>query len=209
MVHRALLGLLVLLLAAHCTNEGQIRTPKRDAGGSAMFDGGHDLAPTADAVTPRSDGAPRDTGAADAPVTTTDQGAPKPDSGGIDLCKGVTCSGHGTCKVEGAQAVCECEAYYKPDGLACVPACTGIKCAEGKACIPGHHGQTDPLCVDTCDCGNCGNCGAGDIPSFGVSYCGSTSAPASVVCTKPCPGGQGCIPFATPICWGGQGCISK
>ena len=132
-----------------------------------------------------------------------------PDAG--DLCKGVSCSGHGACLVSAAgAATCDCETYYRAEGLQCVPACTGVTCPTGKACIPGHHNTTDPLCVETCDCGNCGNCGPAQIPSFGQSYCGSASgAPATLACVKPCPAGQGCIPFATPICWSGQGCMSK
>jgi hypothetical protein len=129
-----------------------------------------------------------------------------------DPCAGVGCSGHGSCTVDPVtgQPVCACELYYKAVGLACVPACSGVSCPPGQICIPGHHKTTDPMCVDTCDCSNCGNCAMSDFQSYGVNYCGSPSgAPATVVCNNPCPAGEGCIPYATPICWPGQGCISK
>ena len=65
------------------------------------------------------------------------------------------------------------------------------------------------VCVATCDCSNCGTCDMSQIPSYGVAYCGNAAgSPATLTCNKPCPAGQGCIPFSTPICWAGQGCIS-
>lgn len=143
-----------------------------------------------------------DNGAAADATTKADLGAP---------CAGVTCSSHGTCKVDPStgQAFCECELYYKAVGLSCIPACDGVSCPQGQTCIPGHHDTTDPICVDTCDCSNCGNCAMADFQPYGVNYCGSPAgAPATVVCNSPCPSGQGCIPFSTPICWPGQGCIS-
>lgn len=40
-----------------------------------------------------------------------------------DPCKGVTCSGHGSCKAAGSLAVCQCSSGYGPagDGQACQP----------------------------------------------------------------------------------------
>lgn len=146
---------------------------------------------------------------ADGPSPARDSTTPTPDAPVADPCAGVTCSGHGDCVVVAGQPSCECEYTYKPDGLNCIPACTGVTCPDGKTCIPGHHGITDPLCVDTCDCSNCGNCDAGDIPSYGVAYCGNPDgSPATMACNKPCPNNGTCIPFATPICWSGQGCYS-
>jgi hypothetical protein len=30
-----------------------------------------------------------------------------------------------------------------------------------------------------------------------------------MACAKPCTGGQGCLPYATPICWPLEGCFSQ
>ena len=128
-------------------------------------------------------------------------------------CKGVTCSGHGQCKVTGGQAACECEPYFKPgaDKLSCIDACSGVSCNPGYACVPGAHDQTNPICVATCDCSNCGNCSMADFAASGAmqAYCGSSSYPPTVACNKPCPAGQGCIPYTPAICWPMEGCISK
>lgn len=203
-MHRLLPLIALLVIGCTATVEGE---RERDATPSPKDTGGSDtrFLPSADTTQPRGDGpvAQADVG------PTQDSTPPSPDGPVVDPCAGVSCSGHGECAVVADQALCECELYYKADGLNCVPACTGVTCPDGKTCIPGHHNQTDPLCVDTCDCSNCGNCDVDDIPSYGVSYCGNVDgSPATVTCTKPCPGGQACIPFSTPICWPGQGCIS-
>ncbi len=142
----------------------------------------------------------------------TDTMAP-PDTSPLDMkntCQGINCSNHGKCMLDSSEAAyCECDLAYKAVDLTCINACIGVNCPAGKACVPAHHGVTDPMCVDTCDCSNCGNCAMGDIPSYGVSHCGNASgSPATVTCNKPCPSGMGCIPFSTPICWPGQGCLS-
>jgi hypothetical protein len=86
-----------------------------------------------------------------------------------------------------------------------------VQCEVDQVCISEHHCQADAVCVDTCDCSNCGDCDMQDFVDTGswALYCGGGQAgPASIVCTTPCPAGQGCIPYSPPICWGGQGCIS-
>jgi len=94
-----------------------------------------------------------------------------------NLCEGVDCSGHGTCRVENDEAVCDCEQGYHAEGLACVggaDVCEGVDCsghgtcrvendeavcdceqgyhAEGLACVEG---------ADVCegvDCSGHGTC---------------------------------------------------
>jgi hypothetical protein len=84
-------------------------------------------------------------------------------------------------------------------------------CPGGQTCVATEHGNPFWQCVPTCDCSNCGTC---DMQNFKdtaawVLYCGSLqTSPATVACTKPCPPGQGCIPYGTPLCWPGEGCMS-
>jgi hypothetical protein len=42
--------------------------------------------------------------------------------GGEDPCEGVTCSGLGSCMIEGATATCDCNEGYQAQGLECVKA---------------------------------------------------------------------------------------
>jgi hypothetical protein len=127
-------------------------------------------------------------------------------------CRGISCGGEGKgrCEVDASgEARCNCDYGYVPRGLQCVGACEDVECEEGKACVPGHHGVTDPLCVPTCDCSNCGNCDAEHFDGVIQRFCGnSEGSPANTVCNRPCPAGQGCIPFRVPICWSLQGCFS-
>ncbi len=53
----------------------------------------------------------------DVPLTIT--------TGSGGSCSGQTCSGHGTCNVNGGQAACSCDASYHAVGLTCVPNSTG------------------------------------------------------------------------------------
>ena len=42
-----------------------------------------------------------------------------------------------------------------------------------------------------------------------VLYCGAPGAATPTkACTKPCPSGYGCVPYAPAFCWPGQGCMS-
>ncbi|MBW1810437.1 MAG: hypothetical protein JRJ87_19730 [Deltaproteobacteria bacterium] len=52
-------------------------------------------------------------------------------SGGSNLCDGVVCSDHGTCKVENDQAICECETGFVADGLECIPETTVESFTDG------------------------------------------------------------------------------
>ena len=58
---------------------------------------------------------------------------------GPDPCLGVDCSGHGTCVVQNATAVCQCDTGYEPSGLDCVPSdpCEGVTCGANAHCTNG------------------------------------------------------------------------
>jgi hypothetical protein len=94
-----------------------------------------------------------------------------------DPCDGVTCSGHGTCVVDGDSASCDCNDGYHADGLRCVAdddPCDGVTCSghgdcvvegteAGCDCDDGYHAQ-ELECVadaDPCDgvtCSGHGTC---------------------------------------------------
>ena len=89
-----------------------------------------------------------------------------PGRDGSAPCDGVTCSGHGTCRVSGGQAECVCDPGYHAQGLECVAdadPCDGVTCSGhgtcrvsgGQAecvCDPGYHAQ-GLACVE--DGGTC------------------------------------------------------
>jgi hypothetical protein len=55
-----------------------------------------------------------------------------------DVCKDITCSGHGTCADVNGQATCNCETGYYADGLECKPTpadCTGQTCSGHGTCV--------------------------------------------------------------------------
>lgn len=59
----------------------------------------------------------------------------------VASCDGVTCSGHGTCQINGSMAVCSCETGYHISGLDCLPdggddPCDGVTCSGYGACQP-------------------------------------------------------------------------
>jgi len=57
------------------------------------------------------------------------------DNGDSKLCEGVTCSDHGTCKIENDQAVCYCETDFVANGLECVHVnCEGVTCSDHGTC---------------------------------------------------------------------------
>ncbi len=64
-----------------------------------------------------------------------------------DLCAGVDCSGHGTCKVGDQGAFCKCDPGYVPQGLSCVAEdlCAGVDCSGHGTCRVGKQGAF-------CDC---------------------------------------------------------
>ncbi|TNF30525.1 MAG: hypothetical protein EP329_13670, partial [Deltaproteobacteria bacterium] len=80
------------------------------------------------------------------------------DSSSGASCDGVDCAGHGSCYVNGSDAVCVCEAGYVADGLACVEvSCEGLACDHGVcavtgtsarcACQPGWDGDACDACA--------------------------------------------------------------
>lgn len=65
-------------------------------------------------------------------------------------CEGVTCSGHGTCSIAGAEAACTCDAGFA--GADCSACADGYTRAADGGCAP-----LGP-CVDNGDCGEHGIC---------------------------------------------------
>jgi hypothetical protein len=131
-----------------------------------------------------------------------------------ETCGGVDCGRCGTCKVVQGVATCTCPNGYKQQNGKCVLSpdpCTTAKCGPGTACVSEAHCSPLGACVPTCDCSNCGNCGPSSDGRWNdmQEYCGNlNSSPATKACNKPCPAGQGCLPYATPICWPIEGCFS-
>ncbi|MBI3206623.1 MAG: hypothetical protein HYZ29_34120 [Myxococcales bacterium] len=132
-----------------------------------------------------------------------------------ETCAGVSCGNCGQCKVVGGVAACECPKDYQVVNGKCQLAtdpCASANCASDEACVPEAHCQALGACVKKCDCSNCGNCGPDNSDGKWddmQEYCGNPKAqPATKSCAKPCPAGQGCLPFATPICWPMEGCLS-
>jgi hypothetical protein len=92
-------------------------------------------------------------------------------SGTVDSCAGVTCSGHGTCAVQGGQAACTCQMGYHAVGLDCVidETCAGKSCGTCGMCevmngvatctCPKDYawnGADCKLAIDPCANANCG-----------------------------------------------------
>lgn len=130
-------------------------------------------------------------------------------------CTGMDCGSCGTCKVVGGVASCECPTGYVWQGGKCSLSpnpCDTTTCASDEACVPEAHCQPLGACVKTCDCSNCGNCGPDNSDGKWndmQEYCGNPNAsPATMACTKPCPSGEGCIPYNPAICWPIEGCFS-
>ena len=71
-------------------------------------------------------------------------------NGDSDLCKDITCSGHGNCQVEDDQALCDCNDGFVADGLDCIPEPTYenfIAGAEHDPCM-----ANVPVCQTTAGC---------------------------------------------------------
>jgi hypothetical protein len=131
-------------------------------------------------------------------------------------CAGVDCGTCGMCEVQAGVATCTCPPDYQRQGNACVLAidpCAGAGCQADEACVPEAHCQALGACVKTCDCSNCGNCGPDNSDGRWTDmqeYCGALpdQQPATKACTRPCPQGEGCIPYQPAICWPIEGCFS-
>jgi EGF-like domain len=130
-------------------------------------------------------------------------------------CAGVDCGLCGTCDVLNGTAICSCPTGYGLQAGKCVldpDPCVTTSCGADEACVSEAHCQPLGACVPTCDCNNCGNCGPDNADGRWddmQEYCGNLmSSPATLTCTKPCPAGQGCIPYSPAICWPLEGCFS-
>jgi hypothetical protein len=136
-----------------------------------------------------------------------------------ESCSGITCGRCANCQVLDGSATCVC-----PDGFVltggnlsdCTPSpdpCAGIDCGADGYCVPEAHCAPLGACVPTCDCSNCPNCGPDNSDhrwDDWQEYCGAQpdQSPATMVCNKPCAGGEGCLPYNPGICWPMEGCFS-
>ncbi|HEY3356494.1 MAG TPA: hypothetical protein VGQ83_24800 [Polyangia bacterium] len=199
------LAVLLALGLAACSGTVGRGVPGRDGGA-----GGGDARAAADA--PRADAAIADGPGADA---AADGPAADAAADGPASCAGVVCGRCGACAVVGGVAACTCPAGYRVAGADCVldpDPCATTTCDADHACVPEAHCQPLGACVATCDCGNCGNCGPDNSDGRWddwQEYCGNLMAsPATLACTRPCPAGEGCLPYSPAICWPMEGCFS-
>jgi hypothetical protein len=133
-----------------------------------------------------------------------------------ETCAGKSCGTCGMCEVAGGVASCVCPQDYAWSGSDCVLAidpCATANCQADEYCVPEAHCQALGACVPTCDCSNCPNCSPDNSDGKWddwQEYCGApiNQSPATMACNKPCPDGQGCLPYATQICWPIEGCFS-
>ncbi len=133
-----------------------------------------------------------------------------------ETCTSTTCGNCASCDVVGGIAQCSCPMGYVLMGNGCVLSpdpCDTTTCGSGQACVSEAHCQPLGACVDTCDCSNCPNCGPDNSDGRWddeQEYCGAqpNQSPATMVCNKPCSGGEGCLPYQTQICWPLEGCFS-
>ena len=132
-----------------------------------------------------------------------------------ETCTGVDCGRCGHCEVVGGKASCTCPDGFVFTGGGCElhpDPCSPNPCDAEHVCVPEAHCTPLGVCVPTCDCSNCGNCGPDNSDGRWddwQEYCGNLNAqPATMACTKPCPNGDGCIPYNPPMCWPMEGCFS-
>ncbi len=131
-------------------------------------------------------------------------------------CSGVQCGNCGSCEVVGGIAQCQCPEGYSMQGNDCVLAvdpCANAGCTAEEYCVPEAHCQPLGACVPLCDCSNCPNCGPDNSDgkwNDWQEYCGAApdQSPATMACNKPCPPGDGCLPYAIQFCWPIEGCFS-
>ncbi len=133
-----------------------------------------------------------------------------------ETCAGKDCGTCGMCQVVDGLATCSCPQDYMWQGNKCVLAidpCANANCTADQYCVPEAHCQPLGACVQRCDCSNCPNCGPDNSDgrwNDWQEYCGAApnQSPATMACNKPCPPGEGCLPYAVPICWPIEGCFS-
>jgi hypothetical protein len=219
------LGVFLNLTAACTGSIGRGGPPARDAGGDGASVGQDGPTAHGDAGGPGGDagGTGRDAAGSDGGGTASDGGGSGSDSGGTggDAGPGEPCTSAadcgrcGSCDTVGGVKVCTCPAGYVRAGGACVldpDPCDVTTCDTDQACVSEAHCMPLGACVATCDCTNCGNCGPDNSDgrwNDWQEYCGNLNAsPATMACTRPCPAGDGCLPYSPAICWPMEGCFS-
>ncbi|MFO0759630.1 MAG: hypothetical protein U0359_24265 [Byssovorax sp.] len=133
-----------------------------------------------------------------------------------ETCAGKTCGDCASCEVHQGIATCVCPPDYALQGNDCklaIDPCANANCQPDQFCVPEAHCQALGACVQICDCSNCPNCGPDNSDGKWddwQEYCGAAinTSPATMACNKPCPPGEGCLPYQTQICWPIEGCFS-
>lgn len=133
-----------------------------------------------------------------------------------ETCAGKVCGSCGYCMVIEGVATCTCPKDYALQGNDCkltFDPCASAGCTSDQVCVPEAHCQALGACVQKCDCSNCPNCGPDNSDgkwNDWQEYCGAApnQMPATMVCNKPCPPGEGCLPYQTQFCWPIEGCFS-
>jgi hypothetical protein len=133
-----------------------------------------------------------------------------------ETCANKQCGNCASCEVMNGVATCTCPDGYTLQGSDCVLAtdpCATANCTSDEVCVPEAHCQPLGACVAKCDCSNCPNCAPDNSDgrwNDEQEYCGAqpNQQPATMACNKPCPSGEGCLPYATQFCWPIEGCFS-
>jgi hypothetical protein len=133
-----------------------------------------------------------------------------------ETCAGKSCGYCGACQVIDGIATCTCPPGYSFQGDKCVldsDPCANANCTVDEYCVAEAHCQPLGACVPRCDCSNCPNCGPDNSDgkwNDWQEYCGAApnQSPATMACNKPCPAGQGCLPYSIQFCWPIEGCFS-
>jgi hypothetical protein len=162
-------SLVLVALLSSCSQSGAQSSPGT-VGGACRVDGTCDQG----LVCSNNRCEPAEIGRPDAACADSQCVAPEP-------CHGVSCSGHGTCVVDGSQAKCQCASGYEVNGLSCVQS----------TCTPASHAsfacdQDDVYWYDSCgtresikeDCSNgcSGNaCNVTNDPCVGQTCSGHGS----------------------------------
>ncbi len=126
-----------------------------------------------------------------------------------DLCKGVDCSGHGTCKVGNQGAYCACDKGFEPQGLQCLPEGES-GCGNGVAEDQEECDGND-LRDQTCEALGMGpgTLGCTQDCKLDTTYCGEDSQCGDGVCNPPedpstCPGDCSNLANAVAVCAGSR-----
>ncbi|MFW5878518.1 MAG: hypothetical protein ACOCVR_01755, partial [Myxococcota bacterium] len=108
------------------------------------------------------------------------------------------CSGHGTCRVSGGSAVCDCNEGYTASGLECVEdsdPCDDVACESHEVCVGGQCELREGRCNDD------GDCDGALVCNMGHSCVSADQTCASIDCYELDPNTDGCDDSSgEPVC---------